>query len=296
MKRQVAGKKSKFILLWVMVVAVGFSSCRTARDVTTGRVRPLAPEKLLKEAEQNAFDYNDLSIRRINCQFSNSESKTNFRINLKALKDEKILAAISKMNIPVGRVLLTPDSVRYVNYLDRNYFLDDYTFLSKFLNFNITFETIQSIISNNIFSYQNHSQDDVFQNFDSSVENGKYVLKSADRPGIFKRARMRNNSPGRNSGIFNQESTVSQKMVFNPRNFALEELVVDDRVNDWKMEVAFSDFVKVEKKNYPGFIHIKMTSPDDIIELKIKLNGFSVEEIDAIELNIPDKYEEISVN
>ncbi|HCE58339.1 MAG TPA: hypothetical protein DER09_11040, partial [Prolixibacteraceae bacterium] len=45
--------------------------------------------------------------------------RASFRISLKAIRDEKILASITKLNIPVGRVLLTPDSVIYVNYIDR---------------------------------------------------------------------------------------------------------------------------------------------------------------------------------
>lgn len=292
MKKLVSDKRNKIVVLF-FAVAVVFSSCRTSREFSADRIRPLAPEKLLEQVEQNAFDYSDLTIRRINVQFSNNNSKTSFRANLKAIKDEKILASISKINIPVGRVLLTPQNLTYVNYIDRNYFEGDYSFLSNLLNFNLSFETIQAIISNNAISYPSKNS----RNFNSFVENGKYVLQSANRPQNLKSGRRRSLFSGRALHTSNveagDENNVVQTMYFNPRSFALEQLVFNDPLNEWNLEVNFSDFEHVEKKDYPGTIGMKMISPDETIELKIKLNGFSTEKIDSIELKIPDSYERI---
>ncbi|SHF79478.1 protein of unknown function [Mariniphaga anaerophila] len=283
------GRSSIFILF---LVVVAFSSCRTSRDISSGAIRPLAAERLLEQVEQNAFDYSDLTIRRINVQFSNNNSKTSFRANLKAVKDDKILASISKINIPVGKVLLTPDQLTYVNYIDRNYFEGDYSFLSNLLNFNLSFETIQAIISNNAISY--HSKN---QKFNSFIEDGKYVLQSANKQQSVKTGRLKNFFSG--LGLHelkseeNTENSLVQTMYFNPRNFTLEKLVFDDPENDWHLEANFRDFERVEKKDYPGTINVKMMSPDETIELKIKLNGFSTETIDSINLNIPDSYKRI---
>lgn len=275
-------------------LVVAFSSCRTSRDLPTGRIRPMAPEKLLEQVEKNTFDYSDLTIRRINVQFSNSHSKTSFRANLKATKDDKILASISKINIPVGRILLTPNSLTYVNYIDKNYFEGDYSFLSSLLNFKLSFETIQAIISNQaVYTYFQSSG----SNFHSFVQEEKYVLQTANT--------IKNLKTGGLKGFFTSreeqtskadevfENNIAQTMYFNPRNFTLEKLVFDDPANDWNMEVNFSDFERIEKKDYPGVIDLKIMSPDETIELKIKLNGFSTEKIDSIELNIPDSYSRI---
>ena len=160
-----------FFFLWLV-------SCRTVRELPVGEAKPISTGKLLKKVEQNAFFYDFFAVRRISCQFSSNKEKTNFRINLKALRDEKILVDIKKLNIPVGRVLLTPDSVKYVNYIDRNYFLDDYSFLSEFLNIDLDFATIQSILSNNAFSYRNDQKNRDFKTFDSGIEEGMHVLQS----------------------------------------------------------------------------------------------------------------------
>jgi hypothetical protein len=293
MKKLFPGKNNRvFFVLFVLIV--GFSSCRTSRDLTTERIRPLAPEKLLEQVDQNAFDYADLSIRRINVQFSNSNSKTSFRANLKARKDDKILASISKINIPVGRVLLTPNNLTYVNYIDKNYFEGDYSFLSSLLNFNLSFETIQAIISNQaIFSYSKNSN----PNFNSFIQDGKYVLQTANNTQNLKTGGLKSFFSGRGLQASNADETfennIVRTMYFNPGNFTLEKLIFDDLLNEWNLEVNFSDFERVEKKDYPGSIDLKMVSPDETTELKIKLNGFSTENIDSFDIKIPDSYQRI---
>jgi len=288
--------RAVFILLTALVV--GFSSCRTARDLPAERLRPMSAEKILKEAEQNAFDYTDLTIRRINVQFSTSDTRTSFRANLKAVKDEQILASISKLNLPVGRVLLTPDNVTYVNYIDRNYFHDDYTFLSRFLNFNLNFDIIQSVISNSFISNagsggSGSDWNNTHQKLDSSVEDGRYVVQSGNNQSVWQSAGLSNPFSNRNRRNNSGVGTTTQKMYFHPRSFNLERLVIDDLANHWKLEVDYSNFEKVDKKNYPGSIDLKMTSSDEVVELKIRLNGFSTEKIDEMDLSIPDRYERI---
>jgi hypothetical protein len=297
MKITLPGKS--FIVLLILAVAI-FSSCRTSRELPAERLKPVAAEKLIHLVNINSFDYSDLTIRRIQVQFSNATIKTSFRASLKALKNEGILASISKINIPVGRVLLTPESVTYVNYIDKNYFIDDYSFLSDYFNFSLNFQTIQSILSNRIFFTSQDSPDPLDQDFESLVENGRYVLQTAGRhneiktKGIFNR--MRSSLYPGNLMENEREQGVIHKMYFNRRNYSLEKLLVDDGENGWQLEVDFKDFVKVEKKDYPGTIEIKMTSPGEVVELKIKLNGFTTDKINSIDLNIPGSYKQVYVD
>jgi hypothetical protein len=95
---------------------------------------------------------------------------------------------------------------------------------------------------------------------------------------------------------FDDEALIFQKMYFHPKNFALTKLIIEDWTNDRALRMNFSDFEKVNNHEYPGAIEMNMISPQETISLNIKLNGFSTEKIDEIDLNIPDKYEEIRVN
>jgi hypothetical protein len=288
----------KFPLLIILALLFWFTSCRTSKDLPTAAIaKPLSAGKLLKNVEKNAFDYEYLAIKRINCQYSNNDSKANFKIKLMARKDEKILVAISKLNIPVGRVLLTPDSVKYVNYIDRNYFVDDYAYLSSFLNIDLDFATVQSIISNDAFSYRNDKNDKDFKTFNSSVESGMHVLQSEKTRKIFKMEEKNNtNKIERRLKRLDDEALILQKMYFNPVNFALLKLIIHDKTNNRMMNMDFNEFVKVQNKDYPGMIDMDFISEHDEVKLKVRMGGFSTEKISSIDLNIPKKYEQIKVN
>lgn len=288
---------SKFVLIVFLLIAIGFSSCKTSREIATTNLKPIGTARLLKNIEENSLVYESLSISRINAQFSGNQSKTSFRISLKAIKDQRILGSITKLNIPVGRVLLTPDSVIYVNYIDRNYFVDDYTFLSNFLNIDLDFFTIQSIISNSAFSYRNDEKDKDFRAFSTSVESGMYVLQSEKERKMYKMdEKEKTGKIERRLKRLDDNALILQKMSFNPTNFALVKLLIEDKTNNRKMEMIFDEFVKIMDKDYPGAIDMSFNSESDNIVLKLRMNGFSTEKLDSLNLEIPEKYQQIKVN
>ncbi|WP_319271435.1 DUF4292 domain-containing protein [uncultured Draconibacterium sp.] len=283
------------ISLFMAAVLFAVSSCKTPSELAVVEARPISTSKLLKRIEQNAFDYEYLTIKRINCNFSSSQSKAAFKINLKAKKDDRILVSISKLNIPVGRVLLTPDSVKYVNYIDRNYFIDDYSYLSSFLNIDLDFATIQSIISNNAFSYRNDPRDKDFKTFDAVIEDNQYVLQS-EKTRKLSKLEEKENKAERHLKRLDDQALIVQKMFFNPGNFALNHLLISDKTNDRNMNLVFEDYTEVENKAYPGTIEMNFHSPEEEIDMKIRMSGFSTEKITSFSIKIPEKYEEIRVD
>jgi hypothetical protein len=285
------------ILVTVFVLATALSSCKAPREIKTEHIKPIGAAKLLKNVESTGLSYDYLNIGRINCQFSNSKTRASFRISLKAIRDEKILASITKLNIPVGRVLLTPDSVIYVNYIDRNYFVDDYKYLRRFLNIDLDFATVQSILSNSAFSYRNDEKDKDFKTFVSSVEEGMYVLQSERERKVMRLEQKA--KPGkieRRLKRLDDNALILQKMYFNPDNFALTRLIIADKTNNRKMEMNFGDFVILNGKDYPGAIDMKLESEEENVELNVRMSSFSTERPESFHLIIPEKYEQIKVN
>ena len=278
----------------MIAVLVVVSSCKTPSELVVVDARPISTNKLLKRIEQNAFDYEYLTIKRINCNFSSSQSKAAFKINLKAKKDDCILVSISKLNIPVGRVLLTPDSVKYVNYIDRNYFIDDYSYLSSFLHIDLDFATIQSIISNNAFSYRNDPRDKDFKNFDALIEDNQYVLQS-EKTRKLSKLEEKENKAERHLKRLDDQALIVQKMFFSPGSFALNRLLISDKTNDRNMNLVFDDYTEVKNKEYPGSIEMNFHSPEEEIDMKIRMSGFSTDKISSFSIKIPQKYEEIRV-
>jgi hypothetical protein len=283
-------RAQQFLSLAVVVIVLGLASCRTVKEIPLESVRPISTEKLLRRVEQNAFEYKNLTIKRIQCNISNGKSNSSFQMNLKAKHDDRILILITKMNIPVGRVLLTRDSVTYVNYIERNYFVDDYSVFCKILNLSLNFDIIQSVIENNIFYFQYNSKSLAKNSYEAYVEEGRYVLQSDYNENLMKKEKRFNNIFCNDNIRYYSDNIISQKYYFNAQNYALEKFIVMHKDAGWHLETAFDNFIDVDKQNYPGSIEMKLVAPDDIIELKIRLSGFSTEKTDDLSLRIPAKY------
>jgi len=276
--------------LAVFFIVMGMSSCRIVREIPAEAIKPMSTEKLLRRVEQNVFDYKDLTIKRIQCSFNSNRTNSSFQMSLKAKHNDKILISISKMNIPVGRVLLTPDSVTYVNYIERNYFVDDYSVFCDMINLNLNFEIIQSVIENNIFYSQYNSKSLAKNSYNSYVEEGRHVLQSDFSENFIKKEKRYNNIFCDDNIQYFRQNKISQKYLFNSVNFVLEKFNIWHKDIGWQMETVFDNFLEVGKQSYPGLIDMKIVTPDDSIRLKIRLSGISTEKIDNLSLNIPSKY------
>ncbi len=286
-------RKQKFLVLLLVTITVALASCRTGRNLPAGRLKPMSAEKLLDRAGENAFDFNNLTIRRINVQFSDGDTKTSFRANLKAAKNEKILASIFKLNIPMGRVLLTPEDVTFVNYIDKNYFEGDYSYISNLLDFNLDFNTIQSVISNPL-NAGIIEPGTVNRKFETSVEDGRYVLQAVNSSSgeVPEQRKYWIRSSKTMTAYADNELNVS-KLMLNPQSFVVEKLIMTDPADDRRLEVDFSDFENVEGYNYPGTIDVKMFSGSELTELNLKFRGLSAEKVENLELNVPDSYQRV---
>jgi len=278
------------------LVLLGFSSCRTARVAPTiAAVKPTTTSKLIRNIENNAFDYQHLAIKKIACQFDNGKSKTSFKASILAEKDQRITVMLTKLNIPVGRLWLTPDSVKFINYLEDTYFIDDYSYLSSWLDMDLDFETVNAIISNNIFSLQDENPEK--QKYEIRIDSGMYVLESVTKlKGKKENQGVRARKPARKSKSVITDSPVHQSVYVDPETYKLRKIKMEDAGNSRNLNIDFSNYTIVEKQLYPGEIDLRFASPESSIQLNVKLSGFSMEEENEVRFKVPENYTRIKTN
>ena len=295
MRRLTALKPFVFALAGFILLAL--SSCRTARVIprTTTVARPITTGKLIRNIDNNAFDYKHLSIKKISCQFDNGKTKTSFKASILAEKDKRITILLSKLNIPVARIWLTPDSVKLINYLEDTYLLDDYSYLSSLVGLDLDFETIHAIISNNMFSLRDDKHDkENYENM-TKIDSGLYVLESVKKLKI-KKATHRANA--RKQGKYlrkgNEDAPVLQTLFIDPETYKIRKIRMDDSANARKLNIDFSDFVPIDKQTYPGDISLHYVSPDSLVQLRIRLSGFSTADEKEVRFKVPENFTRIN--
>ena len=251
----------------------------------------MSTNKLIRNVENNVFDYKHLSIKRITCQFDNGKSKTSFKASILADKDKEIVMMLSKLNIPVGRVWLTPDSVKFINYLEKNYFLDDYSYLSSILDMDLDFETVHAIVSNNIFSLNDEKRDKEIKDYETKIDSGMYVLESVKKMKARKEnPKLNERRQTRKARKIVDNAPVKQSIYIDPETFKLRKIRLVDAANSRNLNIDFSDFVAVDKQLYPGEMLLNFKGPDSYMQLHIKFAGFSTEKEKDIRFKVPEKY------
>lgn len=286
-----------FAGIFAALFVLSFPSCRSTRVATktTTVVKPMSTNKLIRNIENNVFDYKHLSIKKINCQFDNGKTKASFKASIFAEKNKQIVVMLSKLNIPVGRLWLTPDSVRFINYIEKNYFLDDYSYLSSVLDMDIDFETVNAIISNNIFALGEQKANREIRDYEAKIDSGMYVLESEKKL----KPRKENNHQSerrqaRKAHKIIPDSPVKQSIYVDPETFKLRKIVLNDLANARNLNIDFSDFQPVDKQLYPGEMSLHFKGPDSFIQLHIRFAGFSTEKENEVRFKLPEKYTRIN--
>lgn len=167
--------KNGFLLL-LLALAVGFSSCRTKRTIIKAPIKEFGEQYLLEKMEmaETRFDY--LSARCNISLTTDRKSKMDFKGQLRIKKDSIIWISLSPaFGIEVARMIVTPDSVKFINRLDKTYFDDDFSFINTYFSSTIDFDVFQALITGNDLSWYD---DD---NFHASIDAMDYRLSASKR-------------------------------------------------------------------------------------------------------------------
>ena len=282
------------ILLAFFVYSLIYS-CKPAETITEMRLRPMSPGRLIRNIEENAFDYSSFHVKRINIQMDDGQSKNSFRATMQAVKDQQILLTVSKFNIPLGLLSLTPDSILFVNYMERTYITDGYGALSDLLNFDLDFYAVQAILSGNIFSF--FEDDDELKSYNSYVSDGLYMIQSetmrklrkiSEKGKVQKAERILRRS--------DEESLVVNTFFFDPKLFVMKRMVLEDKTYSRNLNLQFDDYQKVDQKYYPGSIMLTLENEGQQMRLEMTMSGFSTEHSELLPVRLPDKYQRVYLN
>ncbi len=91
-------------------------------------------------------------------------------------KDSVIWLSFSPaLGLEVARLKITPDSIKFMNRLDRVYFEGDYQLLNNFLQTTIDFDILQSLLIGNDFTFYDNNS------FRASIDALEYRLSTTSR-------------------------------------------------------------------------------------------------------------------
>ena len=179
--------------------------------------------------------------------------------------DSLIYLNLNRSGIELARVVLTPDSVIYVNKLEHEFYSGDYTFLRRVFGFPLDFGMVQSLLNGVDFQ-------DFDENMQRVEEDGKLLYVAPQRT--------------------NRSGTVS---LMQHIEIGDGGIIVGNDLTDLKtmrtFEIEYKDYSMMDSLSFFTKFEIEMETDDVEMEAQLKNIRFNVPGPTAI--RIPENFKEV---
>lgn len=283
--------KTGYILL-VLIVSCFLFSCKSVKKIVVHQEIPSITEnKLLKNIYTNELEFNSLYSKRIDIVFTQNGKSVNLKGTLKIQRDSFIQISVSApLGIEVGRVLLTRDSVKFIDSFHKKYFLSDYKYFYNKFEADLGYDCFQKILTNAFFNFQNCTGTGLNEKkYKLDRDNNSYVLSTLEEKALGRKIKKLYRKKRKNKEF----ALILQKIQIDPKSFRPVSMSVEDVEEEVGVSVNYNDFRDFEGKFFPEKVMFNFFSEEDKISLEMRF--VRLEFNTAIEPNfrISSKYKQM---
>ncbi len=304
---------SKYQFLSILLL-FSFFSCKTVHKshpvlITTGhndtvqitpstpspveKVKSINVEKLINKITDAQLQYKTLEVPKVNITFNSSSNSYSFKGSIRLAQDSILQISLSKLGISVAKLELTPDSVFFVNYFEKNYFKGSYSDLNKLVHSELSFPLVQSILTNSLPKYGSAETKD-YHNFHCSVTDSSEYVLSSFRPGKIEKILKNEKRYQRFINRNNDSTLISQTFHINAQNFKIEDVNLKDLNSHQEANITFSKFQNIQEGIlFPTVINFKTVSLSSSSTVLFEFNRFEIDKAINFNFNIPASYRRI---
>ena len=271
--------KSKYYIWISLSVLLFMVSCSSQKNAYKAPVKEEGEAFLIEKMQENESQFETYKAKGL-VQLINNNKTTDLKVNIRIKRDSVIWVSISVgMGLEAARVLLTHDSVMFINRLEKTFFVGSYQFINQMINAHVDFDIVQALITGNDFKWYD------YHDLKAKAISGHYQLGSTQRRKLKQYIK---SSDSVNHAIY-------QCMWLNPESYKIERIKIKEINNDNKKIVAkYSDFKTIEGQVLPSQYDITISAQNDLVIdaslIKINLNKDL-----TFPFSIPSKYKEIEV-
>ena len=153
-----------------LLIAIIFILCSCSTNKSTSSLRTLSANHILREVEDNRFEFDNLETK-FNAKIEGNN--IGLKGQLRMQNDSAIWVSLSlKLGIEVARVMITEDSVKFINRTNKTYFVESVDKFQEQLPSEVTMQFLQDLlVGNDILSSKNDK-------FKVTIEDNNYKLES----------------------------------------------------------------------------------------------------------------------
>ncbi len=266
-----------FLFALIFSLSFSFYSCKSTRQAVKEPLKEQGADYLFSKLKENQLDFEWFSAK-FSLDMVVDKKKTSFRGQLRMRKDSAIWVSFSPaLGIEMARLLITTDSVKFINRINKTYFTGDYKVVNQFLGTNVDYDVLQSILIGNDLTYYEEGK------FRATYDSKEYHLVTAGRSKLKKYVRNREDD----------ERVYIQNIFLSPETFKITKMKIKEFTKEsQKLDAFYGDFRALEDQLFPHHIMYDITADKkilvDVFYSKITLNSSQ-----QLPFKISSKYDRI---
>lgn len=262
------------LVVILLLLVVGFSSCKSKRSLIKAPLKAAAEQFLLDQMKRNEVDFQFFNARTTVSYSGDARNKIDLKGQIRIQKDSLIWISLSPMlNIEAARIVITPDSVKFFNRIDKTYFVGDYAFIHSNFSSTINFDMLQSLLLGNDLSWYETD------GFRASVDGGEYRLSATKRK---QKKRQLKQQEGQGLLVHN--------IWLQPETFKIVKLNIREYGDDnKKLNANFDSFTDVNGQMIPADLNFEI-SADKKIKLRMQYSRIELDQNSGFPFRIPDNF------
>lgn len=284
--------KTGYFLGILLIVSCCFFSCRSVKKTVVYKEIPnITENRLLKNVYASEPNFNSLYSKRMDVAFTQDGKVSNLRGTLKIQRDSFIQVSISApLGIEVGRVLLTRDSVKFVDSYHKKYFLSDYKYFYDKFDANLSYDCFQKILTNAFFDFEScNGAESKEKKYKLDKTENSYVLSTLEEKALGRKIKKLYRKRRKNKDFV----LILQKIQVDPLSFRPLSVLLEDVEEEAGVNVNYDDFRDFDGVFFPEKIAFILFSGKDKTGLEIRFNKLEFNVVVEPNFRISPKYKRI---
>ncbi|KAF5068431.1 hypothetical protein DSECCO2_243180 [anaerobic digester metagenome] len=271
--------RGAIIILLSGITLLIAGSCSSTKRLIKEPLKEQGAEYLFENLKQNELKYNYFSAR-FSASFRQNKNSNSFSGQIRIHKDSLIWISISPaLGIEMARVLISNDSVKYMNRIENTYFISDFNYINSLINSTLDFDMLQAFLTGNDFSFYENSS------FKASIDNREYKLVTTERRKLKKYLR------------HNQHISIPlQNIWLNPDNFKITRVLVKEVNQSGRKLEGRYEYQMSEGQLVPFHLNFQLETAENknVVEIEVDYSKVNTGETLQFPFRIPEKYNRVN--
>ncbi len=268
-------------ILLVFILIFGsmalFSGCKSTRKTIKQPIKEYGADYLFEKLKENELKFDWLS-GKFSLDLIIDKKKNSFKGQIRIRRDSAIWVSFSPaLGIEMARMLITRDSVFFLNRISKNYFTGDIEFVTDFLDANVDFDVIQSLLIGNDLTYYENGK------FRATYDSKEYHLVTSGRRKLKKYIKTNDDA----------QRIYLQNIYLDPETYKISRMKIKDVAKEnQKLEAFYSRNETINDQLFPMQIMYDI-SANSQIEVNMNYSKIVLDQTLKLPFKIPSKYEQI---